>query len=179
RDEFVALYGEPKRLCDTYYPESYSCLHKTNPNMVPMTFYGMRMLHRLWSVGCDVPPLPARTAGRPLLLEAMPGAALKALGLPYKGYKNGANAASLRRRILDELPGRSFIPVRGLDRFESLCLATHDCLDAVVAAVVAALWAKSPHHFRLPTPEEMRAPDGRALVEGWLYAPVFQKRPPE
>ncbi len=187
RDEFVALYGEPKRLCDTYYPESYSCLHKANPNMVPMTFYGMRMLHRLWRLGCDVPPLPARNAGRPLdstgspqvLLEAMPGAALKALGLPYKGYKNGANAASLRRRILDGLSPSSSIAVRGLDRFESLCLATHDCLDAVVAAVVAALWAKSPRLFRLPTQEELRAQNGRALIEGWLYAPAFQKGPPE
>ena len=51
RDEFVALRGEPKRLGDLFYPESYSCLHKANPNMVPMPFRGMQMLASLWACG--------------------------------------------------------------------------------------------------------------------------------
>ena len=36
RDEFVADHGEPYRRGDLYFPECYSCLHKTNPNMVPI-----------------------------------------------------------------------------------------------------------------------------------------------
>ena len=86
RNQFVAQHGEPKRLADTYHPESYSCLHLTNPNMVPMTFRGMQMLRELWQAGCSVPPLPdelpdeldvAHRKG-PLLLEAMPVAARSA-----------------------------------------------------------------------------------------------------
>ena len=81
RDAFVARCGELKRRCDTYHPESFSCLHVVNPNLVPMTFHGMRMLDKLWASGCAVPPLESQDAGKPVLLEAMPGAALKALGL--------------------------------------------------------------------------------------------------
>ena len=57
RDEFCSQNGEPLRRGDLYFPECYSCLHKFNPNMVPMTFRGMQMLHRLWGEGCRVPPL--------------------------------------------------------------------------------------------------------------------------
>ena len=103
RDRYVADWGEAKRVADTYFPECYSCLHKANPNMVPMTFRGMQMLHRLWDSGCDVPPLIRPTKKRAVLLEAMPGAALKAFKLPYKGYKNGARALELRQKILDRL----------------------------------------------------------------------------
>ena len=63
RDAFVARYGELKRSCDP--PESYSCLHRVNPNMVPMTFRGMQMLHRLWAGNTanpmSAPPLPDRS----------------------------------------------------------------------------------------------------------------------
>ena len=206
RDSFVAVHGEPKRLCDRAFPECYSCLHKANPNMVPMTFRGMQMLHRLWARGCDVPPLDSQVAGEPappVLLEAMPGAALRAMGLPYKGYKNGVRALELRRRILAELPQRSGLPMPNLDEFEEQCLFNHDCLDAVVAAVTAALWVGRPELFwrpqdpalsrpgsslkttgQLPNPVEPPSPiEGRtkigesnlaaAILEGWLYAPVF------
>ncbi len=200
RDSFVAMHGEAKRRCDRAFPECYSCLHKANPNMVPMTFRGMQMLHRLWARGCDVPPLPPQGAGKPVppvLLEAMPGAALRALGLPFKGYKNGVRALELRRRILAELPQRSGLPMPNLDEFEEQCLFSHDCLDAVVAAVTAALWVRQPHLFWRPEDSGSASPNmiskngGRlagtiglssqqgesnlelAVLEGWLYAPVF------
>ena len=35
RNDFVSANGEPKRACDKLYPESFSCLHMTKPNMVP------------------------------------------------------------------------------------------------------------------------------------------------
>jgi hypothetical protein len=173
RDSFVAQWGEPKRHCDTYHPESFSCLHKVNPNMVPMTFHGMRMLDKLWASGCAVPPLEPEDAEKPVMLEAMPGAALKALGLPYKGYKNGRRAQELRQRVLESLPLRSHIPVGNLEEFSALCLASHDCLDAVVAAVVAALWARDRASFRHPTGVGQGQLDPTTLIEGWLYAPVL------
>ena len=76
RDDFVSRHGEPKREIDKSHTESYSCLHKANPNMVPMTFRGMQMLARLWPAGCDVPPLPSQNAGKAVLLEVMTGACL-------------------------------------------------------------------------------------------------------
>ena len=183
RDGFVARYGEPKRRCDLRFPECYSCLHKANPNMVPMTFYGMQMLGPLFQAGCAVPPLESLEPGGPqnnsktVLLEAMPGAALKAMSLPYKGYKKGANALPLRQRILDGLEARSGIPIKNLRRFRELCLGSDDSLDAVVAAVIATLWASDPNLFWLPVVTGTRAPDAVALLEGWLYAPVHLRSP--
>ena len=166
RDEYVDRRGETKRLCDTLYPESYSCLHKANPNLVPMTFHGMRMLHGLWSAGCEVPPLKLQSGAPTLLLEVMPGAVLRALGLPYRGYKNGANALALRQRILARLADEGPFPVPNLDEFRELCAGSHDALDAVVAAIAAALWTADPSLFRLPDGD-----DPTARLEGWLYAP--------
>ena len=197
RDAFVTGYGESKRLCDRAFPECYSCLHKANPNMVPMTFRGMQMLNRLWGAGCDVPPLPSQNVGKAVLLEAMPGAALRALGLPHKGYKNGVRALELRRQIISELPQRSGVAISNLGEFEEGCLLSHDCLDSVVAAVTAALWATDPGLFWRPEdqvslvqsvyPSKSKKPcntselpvfEGvtgldEAVLEGWLYAPVF------
>ena len=65
------------------------------------------------------------------------------------------------------------MPVHNLDRFRDLCLLSDDCLDAVVASVIAALWAMDPSVFWLPAVDGAAATDGVALLEGWLYAPVF------
>ena len=182
RDAFVARYGELKRSCDP--PESYSCLHRVNPNMVPMTFRGMQMLHRLWAGNTanpmSAPPLPDRSRpdrSRPdsgpdtVLLEVMPGAVLRRMGLPFKGYKNGARASALRRQILEDLPGKATPVIVSLAEMRELCLAHHDGLDAVVAAIAAALWAIDPSRF--PAPPTKGHPDYEpaVLLEGWLYAP--------
>lgn len=177
RDRFVAVCGEPKRFADTFHPESYSCLHKVNPNMVPMTFQGMQMLHRLWPLGCEVPPLAGNeAAGRldgPLLLEAMPGAALKSWGLPYKGYKTGRRTTELRWRIVEGLERLARPRLSGLDTLRQACLDNHDCLDAVVASVVAAMWVIDPDLFRRPAGPGQAGHDPAVMLEGWLYAPVF------
>ena len=173
RDDYVGRQGEPKRLGDSYHPESYSCLHKVNPNMVPMTFYGMKMLAGLWPKGCVVPPLQLQNMGRAVLLEAMPGAALRAFGLPYKGYKGGMTALNKRSQILEGLARCSGISLPNLEEFRQLCLVSHDCLDAVVAAVIAALWRTGPDLFRHPDTVGPEAPNMAAAIEGWLYAPVY------
>ena len=185
RDEFVAQHGEPFRRGDRYFPECYSCLHKANPNMVPMTFRGMQMLDALWRAGCQVPPLPSQGLAGPLLLESMPGAALRAFGLPFKGYKKGQRSVILRRQILDGLAARSGVGIANLAQFDDACIGNDDCLDSVVAAVAACLWSKDQALFRLPqdgpgdathrggTPDSQDNELAAARLEGWLYAPVF------
>ncbi len=118
RNDFAGRHGEPKRFCDP--PESFSCLHNTRPDMLPMTFRGMQMLNRLWqgitASPVMVPPLPQ--PNRPdekepiTLLEVMPGAVLNRLGLPFTGYKSGRGQEQreqrrqVRRSIVEQLPER-------------------------------------------------------------------------
>jgi predicted nuclease with RNAse H fold len=173
RDAFVCQHGEPRRLCDTYYPEAFPVLHKVNPNLLPMTFYGMRMLARLWEAGCVVPPLAPPDRGRTTLLEVMPGAALRALRLPFKGYKNGTRAMQLRQEVLEGLEHRSSVAIENLEEFCRQCMDSHDCLDAIVAAVTACLWARDPTVFRFPPVEGPEGLDPVVLLEGWIYVPVF------
>ena len=178
RDEFVAAHGEPKRACDP--PESYSCLHMVNPIMVPMTFRGMQMLHRLWSGDTAspiaVPPLPEASrpgpGGTVELLEVMPGAALRKLGLPFKGYKGGSRAMERRRLIVEELPLRTGPVCFEFGEFREVALKSHDALDSMVAAVVAALWAVEPELFPQPAAEGEPGYDPVVLLEGGLYGPV-------
>ena len=173
RADLPQLQREPKRAGDRrHHPESYSPLHSVNPNMLPMTFLGMQMLHR-WHREYPsrwwVPPLPA-TASDPdvTLLELMPGALLKTLGLPYKGYKRGMHAAERREEILDHLASASGVPTPNLEPVRLGCLANDDCLDSVVAAVGAACWAVDSGRFRHPGVDEMAA----AKLEGWIYVPL-------
>lgn len=173
RDGFVAQWGEPKRRGDAFFPECYSPLHKANPNLVPMTFRGMQMLHQLGAADFEIPPLAAPSHPQAALLEAMPGAALRALGLPYKGYKNGVRALQLRQQVLEGLQNQTFVPLANLEDFWELALGNHDGLDSIIAALTAALWALDPGWFRCPPPPESEDFDPFAQLEGWLYAPSF------
>ena len=173
RDRFVAASGEAKRSGDArHFPESYSPLHRANPNMLPMTFEGIRLLHR-WREDhprrWHVPPLesPAPPARTVTLLELMPGAFLKAVGLPYKGYKKGRRASELREEITGALAAASGIGLPNLGAVRMGCHASDDFLDAVVAAVGAACWAQRSDRFRHPRPAELAL----ARLEGWIYVP--------
>ena len=174
RNQFVAAHGEPKRAGDLkYHRESFSPLHNVNPNMLPMTYHGIRLLHR-WRLEqprrWHVPPLPSDgpSSETATLLELMPGAFLRAIGLPYKGYKKGRRALQLRDEILVSLAAKSAVPIVNLSDVQYDCRANDDCLDAVVAAVGAAAWALDCSRFRHPTPDEL--PDAR--LEGWIYVPA-------
>ena len=183
-DEFK---GEPKRDCDP--PESYSPLHYAPPNMVPMTFRGMQMLHRLWSHSTInpvlVPPLPKPSRlgaeHRTKLLEVMPGATLRSFGLPFTEYKDTpgkrGQRKEMRRHILDELPQRAnpLAVILPGDVYAS-CLNCDDALDSVVAAITAALWSIDWKRFVTP-PEQGQPNYNRVLLEGWLYIP--RRRCPE
>ncbi len=172
RDAFVEQQGEPKRACDTYYPESYSSLHRANPNMLPMTYRGIEMMAGLRDTGWAVAPMESGNRDR-TAIEVMPGATLRALGLPYKGYKKGRNALELRKRILDGLVESTRVPVAGLRELSETCMFSDDALDAVVAALTGALWVAAPDAFRLPSDEEWSG----ASIEGWMCVPAFVTPP--
>ena len=135
--------------------------------MIPMTFRGMRMLHHL--EGFKV-PLPGRSA--PLCgktaLEVMPGAALRAMDLPYAGYKSGASWREKREEILRGLLESPTVRVSGLDCFRQLCIEIDDCLDAVIATIVGAPWLHHSTLFRSP-PYEGEDDYPMVLLEGCLY----------
>ena len=200
RNDFV---GDDKtrellRAGDIRLTGCFSCLHDTNPNMIPMTFYGMKMLNRLWEFGCKVPPLTySKDSKGPLLLEIMPGAALQSLGLPRtnsgKAYKKkDAAAINRRREILDNLACEFRVNLLNFtgENYEK-CMEIHDCLDSTVAAASAAVWAIDKPRFQRPddtrkvgdtiatssrkarlspTVKEMTELQA-ARREGWIYVP--------
>ena len=178
RDAYVKHFSiEPKRAGDVaHFSESFSPLHKVNPNMVPMTYRGIRMLHGLYSKDPSrwiVPPLQSAsdmTADTVTLLETMPGAYLKAIGAKHKGYKKPKSALlreERRNAILDTVQRDSGVALPNLSELREDCIANDDCLDAVVAAVAAAAWAQDAAQFRHPTRDELAL----AKLEGWIYAP--------
>ena len=184
RDEFVGqrpdlplTQREPKRAGDaTHHRESYSPLHTVNPNMLPMTYEGIRMLRRWYEElpgRWHVPPLEPTgpPSQRVTLLELMPGAFLKSVALPYKGYKKGRAALAKRDEILGRLAEASGVDLPNLNRVRLACRANDDCLDAVVAAVAAAAWAKDSSRFHHPNRNEL----ADAELEGWIYVPLTCK----
>lgn len=183
RDKFVKRCGEMTRRGDGYFGGPISPLKTGGPNMLPMTFYGMQMLHRLWNSDCcfRVPPLQESGRTGPTLLETMPGVLLRIFGLPAENYKNknksnGYCPKKVRREILNGLPGRvndtAGLSMVILDQQRQECIDNADCLDSLVSAIGAAMWAKSPTDFLHP--KDDAAPDGElqsARLEGWIYAP--------
>ena len=181
RDRFVADYGEVQRAGDARYhpyPESFSPLHKVRPNMVPMTYEGINLLHR-WHLGhthrWHVPPLaPTAPPDKTItILELMPGAFLKAIGFDHAttkspGYKTSIRAIHNRDAILGNLSEASGVPLCNLDTVLMGCRANDDCLDAVIAAVGAAAWALDSAYFHRPRLDEL----GDAQLEGWIYVPL-------
>ena len=164
-----------------------------NPVMVNMTYKGMQMLHTLRQEGCRVPPLDDEESTGATLLEVMPGAALKALELPYERYKNGGAAFKNRQKILRGLRRISDVQVLNLSDYHEHAMFSDDALDSIVAAVVACLWAmdESDKTFRKPSKRNtvsdvLKTYKGKRQVstgidhlteeeaarkEGWIYAP--------
>ena len=177
RDSFLENKGfEPKRAGDkAHYPGSFSPLHKVNPNMLPMTYHGIKMLHELHKKYADrwiTPPLHSEknvSDQTVTLLETMPGAFLKAIGTINKGYKNPKDTQLKlihRNCILKALASSPNIELPNLQDLREICLANHNCLDAVVATVIAASWVTAPTRFLRPSADEM----AKARLEGWIYA---------
>ena len=166
---------EPKRPCDP--SEGISPL---NIRMRSMTLAGMQMLHRLWRRFEDgeinrplrIPPLhPDPEQDSITLLEVMPGASVRSLVSENhrKGYKGDGDWVRWRLEILDELPDQAWkwglrLPV--INERTELCLANDDAMDAIIAAVTAALWK-----IRVPA-ETDGSNCPRASLVGWMYVPL-------
>ena len=164
----------PKRIGDNHYPVSMSAL---NTRLVPMTYHGIKMLRKLdrehqhhwW-----VPPIDQGQSptDRITLLEVMPGALLSSLGLDFttvKGYKNAANALATRDMVINRLArhAKETLGMANLLDYRLAFRASDDCLDSVIAAVGAAMWAQNRDRFHHPSDVELLA----AQLEGWIYAP--------
>lgn len=180
RHHFVADHGEHQRSGDQRHrPESYSPLHLVNPVMLGMTYAGIYLLHQ-WHQDqpqrWHVPPLEMPNQGEHLvtLLETMPGALLKSLGLDYDGYKQGKDWLNRRTHIVDNLPGVSGVDFEVCGDVRKMCLtkSKDDCLDSLIAAVCAAMWAQDRNRFHHPADSEM----DDAMLEGWIYVPDARNR---
>ena len=181
RGSFVERHGDLLRRGDVNVGGAFSPLREYPPSMWQMTYYGMKLLHRLWTSdkGCfRVPPLPAYKCKGPILLETMPGVLLRDFGLPSirykKTYRDQIVARKNRQKIVGGLSDAKVtgISLKGLDQIPEKELDNDDWLDSLAAAIGAALWAKDKSQFLHPREdispkEEIQA----AQLEGWIYTP--------
>ena len=187
------------RVGDLSTPLAQPCLHMGRPNMVPMTFRGMQTLHRLYQTGrFHIPPLSSPSKSSPVLLEVMPGAALRNYCLPFTKYKDGKTKAEREERrgtrkvILDELTKAFGLGLNLPQHIHQKCVddAGGDALDSLVAATVAARWAECEADFCVPTSQivttlkrkkrhkRQASAQAKGMTEiqaarreGWIYAP--------
>ena len=165
-------YGShPKRMGDKLYSVSMSAL---NTRLVPMTYFGMKMLKKLHEANTGrwwIPPLDTGQAppDRITLLEVMPGAFLWSIGFDWatlKGPQGYKRSLDMRDHLISQLCAKATIEILNLSDFRWGFRANDDCLDSAVAALAAATWATQPDAFLHPTPEEL----DDAMLEGWIYA---------
>lgn len=158
-EDFRDAHGEIKRYTDEV-AEAFSPLHRTSPDLGPMTYHGIRMIAEERSRYAVRPFESAR--GR-LLLEVYPRGLVRRLGLETQTGEQGPTTA-----IVFALAGLEQYPVDVEEPFLARCLATRDALDAVLAARAAAVAALTGEAN--VSPEEL-APDAsdRLRKEGWIY----------
>ncbi len=173
-----------------------------SPVMINMTFRGMQMMHCLYNAKrFEVPPLTPAEPNSPVLLETMPGLALHAFGLASARYKDGDNETErlerrkTRTKILRILIQASEVELAHENipaKIREDCVDDQggDALDSLVAAIVAARWARRPLDFLTPSEQVVKslkrktrnkrqasnqAKDKRkidvAKTEGWIYVP--------
>ena len=187
------------RVGDLHCPLAQPCLHPKGRSLVPMTFHGMQMLHKLHKTGrFHIPPIPAPRKSSPVLLEVMPGQALANYRLQSTRYKDGANKVDQekrrqnRRKILKQLPRAAELELHLHEYISHACVEDKggDALDSLVAATVAARWTRSKDDFIVPTTEIVKnlkrklqhkrqaSPQAKGMTElaaakreGWIYVP--------
>ena len=198
RDCFVKVHRELIRAGDTYFDGPLSPLKTGGPNMLPMTFRGMEMLHELWKDGCRVPPLRERGHDGPTLLETMPGVWLRYYDLPHEKFKGTSDEdLANREKILEGLKTKPKVSVKICESVRNQCLRKrdgHNGLDSAIAAIAGALWVENRDiflepHSTLTVADTSTDPKRKkrmerispglentierkaARLEGWIYAP--------
>lgn len=112
------------------------------------------LLARLGSPGS-----PVSRDGSGTVTEVYPAASLKQWGLAYRGYKQPRNPAALPE-LVSEL--QAVAPWLDLGPHDYLCRASHDALDAVIAALTARAGSPgpdSPARSRTAGRSQPRRPD--------------------
>lgn len=104
-------------------------------------------------------------AGRGVVVEAYPAAALRRWKLPHNGYKGVANRAA-RERLTDLLSAA--VPWLDFSVASAECCASDDALDAVVCALIA----RAACLGKVTSPNEAQA--HLAATEGWIAVPRCQ-----
>lgn len=132
--------------------------------IVPLTVAADRIGHtaiRLAAIMSEVGDhVDTARDGSGAIVEVYPAAALKAWGLPSRGYKGNANTATLNA-LVDLL--LRIVPWLHLGPFERACRESDDAFDAIICALVARA-ARAGDTF-LPEDTEL------ARQEGWIHLP--------
>jgi predicted nuclease with RNAse H fold len=110
---------------------------------------------------------PADRCGRGVIVEVYPAASLKCWGLPHRRYKNSRHPQALEALIDDLLVAA---PWMDLGACESLCRASHDATDAVIAA----LTARAAQKDLVTWPDKRQQAAARS--EGWIVLPTAPLR---
>ena len=164
RDTFVAEHGEMRRECDLSHGEAFSVLHKANPNMLPMTLRGMQMLHqpassRMCASSAKTSPAQPNSP----CWSACPAPPSRVSASPTRPIRTGAVETNSADRILNGLASAVPVSLANVEEISEQCLAVHDALDAVVAALNSAVYITCPEAVSTP-------PDGDIYrLEGWIY----------
>ena len=146
------------------------------------------MLHGLVGKQWGVLPIDNTNNHNQILFEVMPGLSLialkewKELSFRHRGYKNdrgkkkGKDPMPLREKIFNMLSDKRIVDIDSLEPWRKKCLNIRDgdCLDSVLAAITASLWARDPNLFRQP-PKQGEPGYDRVQLEGWLYVPAPEK----
>jgi predicted nuclease with RNAse H fold len=122
------------------------------------------LLQKRWAGGWGA---PAPRDGSARLVETYPAAALRAWRIEAKGYKGAApteTAPGVRATIVEELGATPWLD---LGAVASICVASHDVLDALVCALIAA--ATVAGATLRPDDHERDL----AAVEGWIHVPIL------
>jgi hypothetical protein len=172
---------EAKRLTDKLScAQALSPLHRANPSMQQMTYYGIRLLASLDPGRFYVLPFQEILEKGAAVIEIYPRATLKCLCLPDSGYKSKEKKdrdkmQSARHKILQGLLG-----IAGNEKYrncprlilntklEHQCVDSDNVLDALLACYATALWLDSPSRCADP----FASNDDNVLLEGWIYEAV-------
>lgn len=185
-EEFVELvkeYGkEPKRVTDSINGSTaVSPLHKKNPNMVELTYYGMRLLASLAPMRFFVVPFQDPIPLGCSVMEISPKDTLRYFGFPDTNYasrekEDEEKIKQLRHKILHsliELKEKKGITFKDIPRLtvpkalEHNFLNSEHALDALISCYTTALYANQKDLFDDP----FSADQIEVLLEGWTFRP--------
>ncbi len=181
--EIVKEYGkEPKRVTDTVDSTSaLSPLHKKNPSMIEVSYYGMRLLASLAPMRFFVVPFQDPIPLGCSVLEVNTRDTLRYFGLPDTGYaakeKQDEEPVKQRRHktlhSLIEIREKKGITFKDVPRLtvpkalEHNFVNSEHALDALISCYTIGLYVGHKDLFDDP----YSADQIEVLLEGWTFRP--------